>query len=92
MSRVATGASSADPGLGFIARESTFLGQNAPEWKESGKLVDVDLGEYEVASAAEALSSGRAEDVASLVEALASSSRGSADRRQLCSPSPRYVC
>jgi HEAT repeat protein len=45
--------------------------------------VDVDLGEYEVTSAAEALSSGRAEDVASLVEALASSSRGSADRQQL---------
>jgi HEAT repeat protein len=45
--------------------------------------VDVDLGEYEVAPAAEALSSGRAEDAVSLVEALASSPRGSPDRQQL---------
>jgi HEAT repeat protein len=45
--------------------------------------VDVDLGEYEVAPAAAALSSGRAEDLPSLVEALAASIRGSADREQL---------
>ena len=45
--------------------------------------VDVDLGEYEVLPAAEALASGRAEDLGSLVEALASSARGSADRDDL---------
>jgi hypothetical protein len=45
--------------------------------------VDLDLGEYEVASAATALSSGRAEDLGSLVEALAASLRGSADREEL---------
>ena len=45
--------------------------------------VDLDLGEYEVAPAATALSSGRAEDLGSLVEALAASSRGSADREEL---------
>jgi HEAT repeat protein len=45
--------------------------------------VDLDLGEYEVAPAAEALSSGRAEDLGSLVEVLAASSRGSADRDEL---------
>jgi HEAT repeat protein len=45
--------------------------------------VDVDLGEYEVAPAAKALSSGRAEDMESLVEALAASARGSADRERL---------
>jgi HEAT repeat protein len=45
--------------------------------------VDLDLGEYEVAPAAAALSSGRAEDLGSLVEALAASSRGSADREEL---------
>ena len=39
--------------------------------------VDVDLGEYEVISAGEALASGRAEDIPSLVEALAASRRGS---------------
>lgn len=45
--------------------------------------VDLDLGEYEVAPAASALSSGRAEDLGSLVEALAASLRGSADREEL---------
>jgi hypothetical protein len=45
--------------------------------------VDVDLGEYEVAPAARALSSGRAEDMESLVEALAASARGSAGRERL---------
>jgi HEAT repeat protein len=45
--------------------------------------VDLDLGEYEVAPAAAALSSGRAEDLGSLVEALAASFRGSADREEL---------
>jgi HEAT repeat protein len=45
--------------------------------------VDVDLGEYEVASAATALSSGRAEDLGSLVEALATSPPGSPRREQL---------
>ena len=45
--------------------------------------VDVDLGEYEVISAGEALSSGRAEDLPGLVEALAASRRGSDDRREL---------
>jgi hypothetical protein len=47
--------------------------------------VDVDLGEYEVISAREALSSGRAEDLPSLVEALAASHRDSDDRRDLVS-------
>jgi HEAT repeat protein len=42
--------------------------------------VDVDLGEYEVAEASTALSSARADDPTSLVEALAASIRGSADR------------
>jgi hypothetical protein len=45
--------------------------------------MDLDIGEYEVAPAAAALSSGRAEDLGSLVEALAASSRGSADREEL---------
>lgn len=45
--------------------------------------VDLDLGEYEVAPAATALSSGRAEDLGSLVEALAASFRRSADREEL---------
>ena len=45
--------------------------------------VDLDLGEYEVAPAAAALASGRAEDLGSLVEALAASARGSADREEL---------
>ena len=45
--------------------------------------VDVDLGEYEVISAGEALSSGRAEDLPGLVEALAASQRDSDDRRDL---------
>ena len=45
--------------------------------------VDLDFGEYEVAPAATALSSGRAEDLGSLVEALAASLRGSADREEL---------
>ena len=47
--------------------------------------VDVDLGEYEVISAGEALASGRAEDLPSLVEALAASHRDSDDRRELVS-------
>ena len=47
--------------------------------------VDVDLGEYEVIAAKEALTSGRAEDIPSLVEALAASQRGSEDRRDLIS-------
>ena len=47
--------------------------------------VDVDLGEYEVISAGEALSSGRAEDLPGLVEALAASQRDSDDRRDLVS-------
>jgi hypothetical protein len=47
--------------------------------------VDVDLGEYEVMSAGEALSSGRAEDLPGLVEALAASQRDSDDRRDLVS-------
>jgi len=47
--------------------------------------VDVDLGEYEVIAAAEALASGRAEDIPSLVEALAASQRGSDDRKDLLS-------
>jgi hypothetical protein len=47
--------------------------------------VDVDLGEYEVISAGKALSSGRAEDLPSLVEALAASHRDSDDRRELVS-------
>ncbi len=47
--------------------------------------VDVDLGEYEVISAGEALVSGRAEDLPSLVEALAASHRDSDDRRDLVS-------
>ncbi len=47
--------------------------------------VDVDLGEYEVISAREALTSGRAEDIPSLVEALAASRRGSDDRKDLIS-------
>jgi HEAT repeat protein len=45
--------------------------------------VDVDLGEYEVFPAAEALASGRAEDFGSLVEALAASIQASADRDDL---------
>lgn len=45
--------------------------------------VDVDLGEYEVIAAGEALASGRAEDIPSLVEALAASRRGSDDREAL---------
>ncbi|MCX5732234.1 MAG: hypothetical protein NTY18_12990, partial [Deltaproteobacteria bacterium] len=45
--------------------------------------VDLDLGEYEVAPAAAALASGRAEDLGSLVEALAASSRRSTDREEL---------
>jgi hypothetical protein len=45
--------------------------------------VDVDLGEYEVIAAGEALASGRAEDIPSLVEALAASQRGSDDRKEL---------
>ena len=45
--------------------------------------VDVDLGEYEVIAAGEALASGRAEDIPSLVEALAASRRGSDDRKDL---------
>ncbi len=47
--------------------------------------VDVDLGEYEVTTAGEALASGRAEDIPSLVEALAASRRNSDDRRDLIS-------
>ncbi len=46
-------------------------------------VVDVDLGEYEVIAAGEALASGRAEDIPALVEALAASLRGSDDRRDL---------
>ncbi|MEY2669055.1 MAG: hypothetical protein RJA59_1693, partial [Pseudomonadota bacterium] len=45
--------------------------------------VDVDLGEYEVMAAGKALASGRAEDIPSLVEALAASRRGSDDRSDL---------
>ena len=45
--------------------------------------MDLDIGEYEVAPAAAALSSGRAEDLGALVEALAASSRRSADREEL---------
>jgi HEAT repeat protein len=45
--------------------------------------VEVDLGEYEVKPAAQALASGRADDIPSLVEALAASQRGSEDRREL---------
>ena len=47
--------------------------------------VDVDLGEYEVIAAAQALASGRAEDIPALVEALAASQRGSDDRKDLLS-------
>jgi HEAT repeat protein len=47
--------------------------------------VDVDLGDYEVAPIAEALSSPRAIDVATLVQRLARSSRGSAERASLVS-------
>ena len=47
--------------------------------------VDVDLGEYEVIPAGEALTSGRAEDLPALVEALAASQRDSDDRRDLVS-------
>jgi len=47
--------------------------------------VDVDLGEYEVIPAAEALTSGRAEDLPALVEALAASQRDSDDRKELVS-------
>ena len=71
---------------GLIAHRQDLLGDHQPARVEVDPLpfsVDVDLGEYEVASAAEALSSGRAEDVASLVEALASSSRGSSTGRRL---------
>lgn len=45
--------------------------------------VDVDLGEYEVIAAGDALASGRAEDIPSLVDALAASRRDSADREEL---------
>jgi len=45
--------------------------------------VDVDMGEYEVASAADALSSPRALDFAWAVERLAQSARGSAERSSL---------
>jgi HEAT repeat protein len=45
--------------------------------------VDVDLGEYEVISASQALATGRAEDVGALVEALAASAAASADREDL---------
>ncbi len=45
--------------------------------------VDVDLGEYEVIAAGDALASGRAEDIPSLVDALAASQRDSADREEL---------
>ncbi len=45
--------------------------------------VDVDLGEYEVISAGEALATARAEDLPAIVEALAASQRDSEDRREL---------
>lgn len=45
--------------------------------------VDVDLGDYEVSAASEALSSPRALDVATLVERLSQSARGSAERSHL---------
>jgi len=45
--------------------------------------VDVDLGDYEVSPAAEALASPRALDVAALVDRLAESARGSAERSNL---------
>jgi HEAT repeat protein len=45
--------------------------------------VDVDLGDYEVATAGEALSSPRALDLPSAIEALARSARGSAERSAL---------
>jgi HEAT repeat protein len=45
--------------------------------------VDVDLGEYEVASAGEALATGRAADLPAAVEALVASAPGSEERRRL---------
>ena len=45
--------------------------------------VDVDLGDYEVAPAGEALASPRALDLPAAVEALARSARGSAERSAL---------
>ena len=45
--------------------------------------VDVDMGDYEVAPASEALASPRALDVATLTERLVQSARGSAERSSL---------
>jgi len=55
----------------------------APEDEELPVSVDVDMGDYEVAPASLALSSPRAMDVAAVVERLAQSARGSAERSSL---------
>ena len=77
-------AGPADPDPATDAEDGWRVSE--PARKELDPLpfsVDLDLGEYEVAPAAAALASGRAEDLGSLVEALASSARGSADRQEL---------